>query len=226
MNESTMSESRAGVAAEAHWTAWRLLGRSGSRWQHTVGVANRAAELASRLGLNADVLHAAAWLHDIGYAEAVVVTGFHPLDGARYLAHHDWPRDIVGMVAQHSGALFVANALGLAPALAAYPDEPGLMSEALTCADQTVGPTGERITWQQRHAEMLRRHGSDSPNARVDLVRGPYLEAIVQRVEQHLARIGGASAPDSGGRPAWTGRRHSTAAKGSVASEDTTIRQG
>ena len=28
---------------------------------------------------------AAAWLHDIGYAPAVDDTGFHPLDGARYL---------------------------------------------------------------------------------------------------------------------------------------------
>jgi hypothetical protein len=25
---------------------------------------------------------AAGWLHDIGYADAAVVTGFHPLDGA------------------------------------------------------------------------------------------------------------------------------------------------
>jgi putative nucleotidyltransferase with HDIG domain len=204
-----MSERPAGTAAEAHWTAWRLLGRSGRRWQHTVGVADRATELASRLGLNADVLVAAAWLHDIGYAEAVVVTGFHPLDGARYLAHHGWPRGIVGLVAQHSGALFVANALRLAPALAAYPDEPGLMSEALTYADQTVGPDGERVTWQQRRAEMLRRHGPDSLNAAVDRTRGPYLEAVAQRVEQHLARTGSPSAPGSAGHPGWTGRRHS-----------------
>ena len=29
---------------------------------------------------------AAAWLHDIGYAEELLDTGFHPLDGARFLA--------------------------------------------------------------------------------------------------------------------------------------------
>ena len=32
-----------------------------------------------------DDLVAAAWLHDIGYAPELVETGFHPLDGARYL---------------------------------------------------------------------------------------------------------------------------------------------
>jgi putative nucleotidyltransferase with HDIG domain len=177
-----------GLAAEAHWTAWRLLGKCAPRWQHTVGVAGRAGELASRLGLNADVLLAAAWLHDIGYAEGVMVLGFHPLDGARYLAHHGWPRCIVGLVAHHSGAAIVAEFLGLASALAAYPDEPGLMSDALTYADQTVGPAGERVTWKQRRTEMLRRHGPDSSNAHVDATRAPYLEAVARRIEQQLAR--------------------------------------
>ena len=88
------------------------------------GVALRAVELAGPLGLDADVLEAAAWLHDIGYAEVVAVTGFHPLDGARYLAGCGWPECIVGLVAQHSGARYVAADRGLAEALAAYPDGP------------------------------------------------------------------------------------------------------
>ena len=33
-----------------------------------------------------DVLVSAARLHDIGYAPDVMATGFHPLDGVRYLA--------------------------------------------------------------------------------------------------------------------------------------------
>jgi hypothetical protein len=38
------------------------------------------------LGYSTDFV-AAAWLHDIGYAPAIAEsgTGFHPLDGARYL---------------------------------------------------------------------------------------------------------------------------------------------
>ena len=55
------------------------------RWAHTQGVAARARTLAPILGDDADLLEAAAWLHDIGYSPALAATGFHPLDGARYL---------------------------------------------------------------------------------------------------------------------------------------------
>jgi HD superfamily phosphodiesterase len=55
------------------------------RWAHVQGVAAQAHSLAPVLGNDADLLEAAAWLHDIGYAPGLVATGFHPLDGARYL---------------------------------------------------------------------------------------------------------------------------------------------
>jgi len=175
------------LCAAAEQTAARLLGPLGDRWLHTIGVARRAAELAEPLGLEADVLVAAAWLHDIGYARVAVVTGFHPLDGARYIAGELWPARIAGLVAHHSGARFVATARGLGPELAAYRDEGGPMSDALTYADQTVGVTGHRVAVSERRAEMLRRHGPESWNAKVDHIRGPHLRAIVARVERRLA---------------------------------------
>ena len=55
------------------------------RWAHTQGVAATARGLAPVLGPDADLVTAAAWLHDIGYAPDVAATGFHPLDGARHL---------------------------------------------------------------------------------------------------------------------------------------------
>jgi putative nucleotidyltransferase with HDIG domain len=55
------------------------------RWAHVQGVAARARNLAPVLGADADLLEAAAWLHDIGYAPGLAVTGLHALDGARYL---------------------------------------------------------------------------------------------------------------------------------------------
>ena len=180
----------AALCTVAQWTAARLLGPLGDRWRHTVGVACRAAEVAEPLGLEADVLVAAAWLHDIGYARVATVTGFHPIDGARYLAGQLWPMRIVGLVAHHSGARFVAYARGLGPALADYPDEGGLMSDALTYVDQTVGVAGDRVTVAERRTEMLRRHGWDSWNASVDPLRGPHLRAMVARVECQLTRSG------------------------------------
>jgi hypothetical protein len=78
--------------------------------------------------------------------------------------------------------------------------------DALTYADQTTGPVGEPMTIQQRLTDMLRRHGPDSPNARVHPDRGPYLLSVAQRVEDQLrARLGrpgpGWTAPTN---PQWT----------------------
>ncbi|GAA4968844.1 HD domain-containing protein [Kineococcus glutinatus] len=50
------------------------------RWQHSQAVAATAADYAARLRLDPDVVAAAAWLHDVGYAPPLVDTGFHPLD--------------------------------------------------------------------------------------------------------------------------------------------------
>jgi predicted hydrolase (HD superfamily) len=55
------------------------------RWAHVQGVAAQARGLASGLGADADLLEAAAWRHDIGYAPGLAATGLHSLDGAWYL---------------------------------------------------------------------------------------------------------------------------------------------
>src|ERR1017187_4731501 len=55
------------------------------RWAHVQGVAARARSLAPAVGADADLLEAAAWLHDIGYLPDLAETGLHGLDGARYL---------------------------------------------------------------------------------------------------------------------------------------------
>ncbi len=55
------------------------------RWAHTQRVAAQARTLSPILGADADQFEAAAWLHDIGYSPELAVTGFHPLDGARFL---------------------------------------------------------------------------------------------------------------------------------------------
>lgn len=173
---------------QARELARALLAGSPVRWQHTVGVAARAAELARTIGPDdQQVLVAAAWLHDIGYAEAARDTGFHPLDGARYLSRWYWPLRISALVAHHSGAHLVAEVLGLGGELHAYPREDSALADALTYADQTVGPTGERVRIRDRMAEMLRRHGPASANAAAHARRGPYLLGVADRVERRLA---------------------------------------
>ncbi|BAL88625.1 hypothetical protein AMIS_34050 [Actinoplanes missouriensis 431] len=165
-----------------------LLGEGTDRWRHSAGVAARASDLALRLGLDHDLLVSAAWLHDIGYAAPLVDTGFHPIDGARHLTSEGWPARVAGLVAYHSGARFVAEIRGLSAELAEFPDEQTVVSDALTYADQTVGPRGQQVDPEARYTEMLHRHGPCSFNARVDPVRRPHLRAIAARIDHLLAQ--------------------------------------
>jgi predicted hydrolase (HD superfamily) len=124
-------------------------------------VAARAGPLAGVAGADADLLVRAAWLHDIGYAPALVVTGFHPLDGARYL------RDVAGadqrlcrLVANHSCALIGARRCGLGCELAAeFPEVDGVVAAALTYCDMTTSPTGQPVDLDTRLKEITDRYG-------------------------------------------------------------------
>ncbi len=182
---------------DARELAGTLLADNPERWRHTAGVARRAEELASTTDADDDpiLLVTAAWLHDIGYAGPTRDTGFHPLDGARYLRRHGWADRLAALVAHHSGARFVADACGFGPAMADFPLECSSVADALTYADQTVGRFGRRYTIDERMADMLRRHGPDSPNARAHHLRVPYLSAVAARVEARLA--------DSSGKPGY-----------------------
>jgi putative nucleotidyltransferase with HDIG domain len=178
------------VVHDARDMAQILLGALPERWRHTIAVARRAEEAAHTVEPDdAEILVAAAWLHDVGYADELVDTGFHPVDAARFLDRHRWPSRLNALVAHHSGAHFVAEARGLADALSPYPRDESAVSDALCYADQTTGPRGERLAVSQRLAESLRRHGVDSPQARVHHVRGPYLLAAADRVEQRLRSL-------------------------------------
>ena len=76
------------------------------RWLHADGVARRAASIANMLfaGADADVLKAAAWLHDLGYAPDIRDTGFHPLDGAVWLREAGFDNRVSALVAYHTCA--------------------------------------------------------------------------------------------------------------------------
>ncbi len=166
------------------------------RWHHTQGVARRAAELAVTVPeQDRAVLIAAAWLHDIGYAPSIQKTGFHPLDGALYLRELGWDERVTALVCQHSGARFVPAERGFGPVMAEFPFIEDPVSDALTFADQTVGPHGRRMTVTYRIAEAIARHGPDSPNAPARVDRIPYLLAAAERVEQRLTESRRQGAP-------------------------------
>ena len=71
-------------------TCSSLLSPLGDRWLHTQSVVERAQEVGKAFDEeHCLLLIAAAYVHDIGYAPSLKVTGFHPLDGAYYLLSHN-----------------------------------------------------------------------------------------------------------------------------------------
>ncbi|GAA2721520.1 FtsK/SpoIIIE domain-containing protein [Cellulomonas aerilata] len=72
------------------------------RWTHVRAVGERAEVLCRDHELP-DYLAAAAWLHDVGYGDDIVATGFHPLDGARFLRRIGSGDPVTSLVAYHSG---------------------------------------------------------------------------------------------------------------------------
>jgi putative nucleotidyltransferase with HDIG domain len=176
--------------------AAHLLGGDPERLAHSREVARRAEVLAVTVPADQRaVLVAAAWLHDIGYSLSVHQTGFHPVDGARHLRRLGWPALVQDLVAHHSGSRFVARVRSLDPALEEFGFVEDALSDALTVADQTVGPGGRPLPVEERLADMLRRHGPDSPNALAHARRQPYLVAAARRVVSRLASRGQSPRP-------------------------------
>jgi hypothetical protein len=158
------------------------------RWAHVQGVAARAQALAAILGDAADLLEAAAWLHDIGYSPELVETGFHPLDGARYLRDvHRLDANVCGLVAHHSCAILEAEARGLAHELSSeFPSPDPVLSDALAYCDMTTTPYGSVVSVYDRIAEIAERYGPESTVTRFIREAEPYLVSSVKRTAHRL----------------------------------------
>ncbi len=134
------------------------------RWVHTQGVARQARSFVDQLGDDVALVEAAAWLHDIGYAPSVATTGFHSLDGARYLRDvHAAQQTLCDLVAHHTGSAFEAEERGLTAELAEFgpPDRHSRLLSILTAADLTTSPDGEPTSPRARIEEILSRYSAD-----------------------------------------------------------------
>jgi hypothetical protein len=178
---------------QADWaevTARRILAKSlPRRWAHTQGVAAAARTLAPVLGRDGDLLTAAAWLHDIGYAPDVASTGFHPLDGARHLRDAEGASGtLCRLVAHHSCAINEAAERGLAGEMTReFRPARRDLAEALTYCDMTTSPDGQRLPVAQRLAEIRARYGPDHLVSRTIGRSEPQLTRAVTRVTGRLA---------------------------------------
>lgn len=161
------------------------------RWAHSQGVAERARIIAPILGDDAELLEAAAVLHDIGYSPELVKTGFHPLDGARHLrdvAKAD--ERVVRLVAHHSCAWMEAEARGLRDDLEGeFPRDLPHLDDALCFCDMNTTPDGTPTNPVDRINEIAGRYGADSLIGTFIRRAEPEILACTARVLDRVAAV-------------------------------------
>ena len=153
------------------------------RWATRPG---RAPSRAPVLDADADLLEAAAWLHDIGYAPNLATTGLHQLDGARYLRdaqHAD--AMLCRLVAHHSCAIIEAGERGLADVLSSeFDPAPDILASVLTYCDMTTSPDGQPVPAERRLAEIHDRYGPGHLVSRSMRRATPMILRAVEQVHQ------------------------------------------
>jgi len=196
--DTAAHDGEVGVAAGDSVSCSRMLAESllaelGARWLHVQRVGASADQMVGRLGLgaDADVVRSAAWLHDVGYAPSLVQSGFHPLDGARFLRSRGAPELLVSLVAHHTGAEFEATGRGLGTELAVFEPPQQELLDVVTFADLTSGPDGAEVTVDERLREILRRYPDDHVVHEAIERSSPSLRAVAARMQTRLARACG-----------------------------------
>jgi hypothetical protein len=173
-------------SSDAERVAERLLSGTGDRWAHVRLVAKSVQDLAGASGGQLDALVAAAWLHDVGYAPELVVTGMHALDGAVYLARRGTPAEVVSLVAFHTGAEYEAEERGLVDELGGIERPAQEDLDLLILADLVSGPSGERMTIQDRLDGIMARYEPEHPVHRAVTRSRSYLESCCGRAARQV----------------------------------------
>ncbi|WP_320171415.1 HAD-IIB family hydrolase [Maridesulfovibrio sp.] len=139
-----------------------------TRLAHMRQACSTAQRIVSQTGCEGELagkITTAALFHDIGYSEKLSRTGFHPLDGAVYLAHCDAPEDIVEAVLWHSSTPVdieykpeIKEIYDRLP----RPDLRGPVHSAVRYCDFRTSPVGEPFSFGQRIVELEGRFGLGS----------------------------------------------------------------
>ena len=174
---------RYGQRVVADWFADLLAVLEDDRRAHLLASGRKAAEASQGVaaGLRSDLVTAAT-LHDIGYGRPKL--GFHPLDGATYLAELGFSPVVCHLVAHHSASTVEAEERGIdLAAYAQFPagrDDLGPAHAVLWWVDLTTGPQGQDMTVEERLDDIAARYGPDHVVARAARRARPALLAAGQ----------------------------------------------
>jgi hypothetical protein len=170
----------------ARSTAERYLSPLGRRWLHVAAVGGLAERIAPAFGQRGNTLVAAAYLHDVGYAPALALTGFHPLDGGRFLRAQGH-EELARLVAHHSGARLEAELRGISDYCVEFPFEDGPLDRALTFCDLTTGPDGSPMPLEARIREIKQRYGPETTTAQAIMLGVPEFQRACRLTREQVA---------------------------------------
>lgn len=169
--------------------ALTLLEGQEPRRSHVAGVGELAESIAVlNPGVVPRCVVASAWLHDIGYSPSAKDTGFHPIDGARYLKQRSWPSEVCALVAFHTGAEMEAMERGMSDAFTLFQRPASEDLDLLTMFDLFVDPEGNRTTPEARVDEILRRYRPESPVHRAVARSRSQLLTAAGRAQERIIR--------------------------------------
>lgn len=171
-----------------------------TRLAHMRQACRTAQRIVTQMGYEAalaEKIVTAALFHDVGYSEKLRNTGFHPLDGAAYLAHCNAPEEVIEAVLWHSSTPVDIESL---PEIKKIydrfptPDFDGIIHDAVRYCDFRTSPLGEAYSFGQRILELENRFGADSTpphTARCSLpkarrVQSLYIEGISRQQNREL----------------------------------------
>lgn len=175
------------TASESKDVAHEFAVELGSRWIHLAAVGQAAARLPLADD-EAEIVVAAAWLHDIGYAPRLHRTGMHAIDGALFLDLLGAPPELVSLVAFHTGAEYEADERGLVDRLIQFDPPSQHLLDALTYADLTTDVDGQSVTVQERLDGIFARYEPQHPVHRAVTRSRGYLEACAGRAAARLGQ--------------------------------------
>ena len=161
----------------------------GRRQQHVRRAAALAAEVGRAFDADREVLVAAVLLHDVGYSSDLSKSGFHPLDGARFVRAGGHER-LARLVAHHSGARHEVRLRGIDGFLDEFPFDDSALDHALTYCDLTTGPDGERMSLEQRLREIQDRYCRDHVVSRAIRLGRPEFERARDETERRMQAAG------------------------------------
>jgi hypothetical protein len=170
----------------ARKVARHILAHQRFRWAHTQGVVRLVSQSLAVVALEErSLVLAAAYVHDLGHARPLRVTGCHALDGAMYVRAAGYLQ-LASMVAQHSGARCEATLRGLESEMSAFPFMQSSALDLLTYSDLMTDHRGYRCSVDERLEGVAIRYGNDHILTRSLRLAEPELRENVSRVESRL----------------------------------------